>query len=46
MNEWFSFISEVGFPSIVTLILLYRMESKLDQLIQSIDKLPESISYT
>lgn len=46
MNEWFSFISEVGFPTVVTLILLYRMESKLDQLIQSIDKLPGGISNT
>lgn len=36
-------ISEVGFPIVVTLILLYRVEAKLDQVIQSIEKLPEQI---
>lgn len=34
-------ISEVGFPIIVTLYLLYRIESKLDMVVQSIQNLPE-----
>ncbi|WP_218958470.1 MULTISPECIES: YvrJ family protein [Bacillaceae] len=37
------FISEVGFPIIVTLYLLYRIESKLDAVVQSIQSLPERL---
>ncbi|WAA10868.1 YvrJ family protein [Fervidibacillus albus] len=44
MVDMLSFISEVGFPIVVTLILLYRIEGKLDQVVQSIDRLPERIS--
>ncbi|WAA13493.1 YvrJ family protein [Fervidibacillus halotolerans] len=44
MLDVLPFISEVGFPIAVTLILLYRIETKLDQVIQSIDRLPERIS--
>ena len=44
-GEWLSeivpFIGEVGFPIVVTLILLYRIEAKLDQVIQAIDQLPD-----
>lgn len=34
-------ISEVGFPIVVSLYLLYRIESKLDLVVQSIQSLPE-----
>jgi len=34
-------ISEVGFPIVVTLYLLYRIESKLDMVVTSIQNLPE-----
>jgi hypothetical protein len=34
-------ISEVGFPIVVTLYLLYRIESKLDLVVQSIQNLPD-----
>jgi hypothetical protein len=34
-------ISEVGFPIVVTLYLLYRIETKLDLVVQSIQSLPE-----
>jgi hypothetical protein len=34
-------ISEVGFPIVVSLYLLYRIESKLDLVVQSIQNLPE-----
>jgi len=34
-------ISDVGFPIAVTLYLLYRIEAKLDGVIQSIQSLPE-----
>jgi hypothetical protein len=34
-------ISEVGFPIVVTLYLLYRIETKLDMVVQSIQNLPE-----
>lgn len=36
-----SFINEVGFPIVVTLYLLYRIESKLDLVVSSIQSLPE-----
>ncbi|TFE02171.1 YvrJ family protein [Jeotgalibacillus salarius] len=29
MEQWISFISDVGFPIIVTLYLLHRIEAKL-----------------
>jgi hypothetical protein len=38
-----SLISDVGFPVAVTFFLLYRIEEKLDQIIHSIEKLPERI---
>nr|WP_285863421.1 YvrJ family protein [Lederbergia lenta] len=34
------FISEVGFPVVVTFYLLYRIETKLEAVIQSIQSLP------
>ncbi|MFV2047951.1 YvrJ family protein [Metabacillus sp. YM-086] len=43
MEQWISFISEVGFPIIVTLYLLNRIESKLDALNQSIQMLPSQL---
>ncbi|MBS4212772.1 MULTISPECIES: YvrJ family protein [Neobacillus] len=41
MEQIISFINEVGFPIVVTLYLLYRIESKLDLVVQSIQSLPE-----
>ncbi|MGX6443999.1 YvrJ family protein [Neobacillus sp. K501] len=41
MEQLIPFISDVGFPIIVTLYLLYRIESKLDLVVQSIQNLPE-----
>jgi YvrJ protein family len=43
MEQWIPFISEVGFPIIVTLYLLNRIESKLDTLNQSIQMLPSQL---
>lgn len=43
MEQWMSLMGEVGFPIIVTLFLLYRIESKLDTLIKSIQSLPEKL---
>ncbi len=44
MVEWFSFIQDVGFPVVVTLYLLHRIESKLDLVVTSIQKLPDEMS--
>lgn len=44
MGEWLGVISEVGFPIIVTLYLLNRIESKLDTLNHSIQMLPAQLS--
>ena len=43
MEPFISLISEVGFPIAVTLYLLYRIESKLDMVVQSIQGLPERL---
>ncbi len=45
MEQIMPFISEVGFPIAVTLYLLYRIEVKLDMVIQSIQGLPEKIKH-
>ncbi|MFZ7946205.1 YvrJ family protein [Neobacillus sp. 19] len=41
MEQLIPIISQVGFPIVVTLYLLYRIESKLDLVVQSIQTLPE-----
>ena len=43
VEQFIPFISEVGFPIVVTLYLLYRIEVKLDMVVQSIQSLPERI---
>lgn len=40
---WLSVLTEVGFPIAVTFYLLYRIETKLDVLIDSINNLPGQI---
>ncbi|MCA0987188.1 YvrJ family protein [Guptibacillus algicola] len=44
MESWMSLISDVGFPIVVTLYLLHRIEQKLDTLNDTILQLPENIS--
>ncbi|WP_338754950.1 YvrJ family protein [Bacillus sp. FJAT-52991] len=41
--DWINLISEVGFPILITLYLLHRMEAKIDQLTQSIKDLAVSL---
>jgi hypothetical protein len=41
MQELIPLISEVGFPVVVTLYLLYRIEAKLDNVVESIQNLPD-----
>ncbi|ELK44583.1 YvrJ family protein [Halobacillus sp. ACCC02827] len=41
METWLSLMADVGFPVAVTFYLLHRVEGKLDQLIDSIHRLPE-----
>lgn len=43
IDQVLPFISEVGFPIIVTFYLLYRIEAKLESVIQSIQSLPEKM---
>ncbi|RHW40279.1 YvrJ family protein [Neobacillus notoginsengisoli] len=40
MDQIMPIISEVGFPVAVTLYLLYRIETRLDMVVQSIQDLP------
>jgi hypothetical protein len=40
MEQLIPFISDVGFPIVVTLYLLHRIEAKLDNVVQSIQGLP------
>jgi hypothetical protein len=44
MQELIPLISEVGFPIVVTLYLLHRIESKLDNVVQSIQNLPQQLN--
>ncbi|MEL3973512.1 YvrJ family protein [Rossellomorea oryzaecorticis] len=41
MESIIPFISEVGFPIVVTMYLLYRIETKLDAVVSSIQTLPQ-----
>lgn len=43
LDNIMSFINEVGFPIVVSLYLLYRIETKLEAVIQSIQSLPERL---
>lgn len=43
MEQFIPLIGEVGFPIVVTLYLLYRIEAKLDLVVQSIQNLPERL---
>ncbi|MRX72261.1 YvrJ family protein [Bacillus lacus] len=40
MEEWIKVISDTGFPVVVTLFLLHRVENKLDALNVSIQNIP------
>ncbi|WP_099421397.1 YvrJ family protein [Bacillus massilinigeriensis] len=41
--DWVNMIGQVGFPILVSIYLLHRMERKLDQLSQSINDLAMSL---
>lgn len=41
--DWVNMIGQVGFPILVSIYLLHRMERKLDQLSQSIMELAMSL---
>ncbi|MTT32346.1 YvrJ family protein [Terrilactibacillus sp. BCM23-1] len=43
MDQWIAMAKDVGFPIMVTLYLLYRIEGKLDELNRSIQELPASL---
>jgi hypothetical protein len=43
MDQLIPLISDVGFPIVVTLYLLHRIEAKLDSVVQSIQNLPGSL---
>ncbi|MFB4168971.1 YvrJ family protein [Virgibacillus sp. JSM 102003] len=43
METWVSFVTEVGFPIVVTFYLLHRIEGKLNDLIISIQALPSKM---
>lgn len=43
MEQLIPFISDVGFPIVVTLYLLHRIEAKLDSVVQSIQSLPAKL---
>ncbi|WP_455663357.1 YvrJ family protein [Pradoshia sp.] len=44
MDELLLFIKDVGFPIVVTIYLLYRIEGKLEALNTSIQSLPVLLS--
>ncbi|TCS81249.1 YvrJ family protein [Tepidibacillus fermentans] len=44
MEQWIPVIGEVGFPIVITMYLLIRIEGKLEVLSNSISELTNSIS--
>ncbi|KZZ85225.1 YvrJ family protein [Bacillus sp. SJS] len=40
MEQWLQLIGDTGFPIVVTMYLMHRIEGKLDVLIQTIQMLP------
>ncbi|MYL34791.1 YvrJ family protein [Pontibacillus yanchengensis] len=43
MDQWMTWIPEIGFPVVLSFYLLHRMEGKLDMLISSIHSLAGNI---
>lgn len=43
MEDWITFITELGFPIAITFYLLHRIEGKLDMLNETIRTLPEKL---
>ena len=43
MENWVSLMSEVGFPIIITLYLLHRIEKKLEAINDSLIALPHKL---
>ncbi|MEJ9230389.1 YvrJ family protein [Peribacillus butanolivorans] len=43
MDQILPFISDIGFPIIVTLYLLHRIETKLDTLNETLVELPDHL---
>lgn len=43
MEQWLQLIGDTGFPIVVTMYLMHRIEGKLDVLIQTIQMLPVRI---
>ncbi|RFU61521.1 YvrJ family protein [Bacillus sp. V59.32b] len=43
MEQLLPFIGDVGFPIVVTLYLLHRIEAKLDALNETMTNLPNSL---
>ncbi|MGO4889473.1 YvrJ family protein [Anaerobacillus sp. MEB173] len=44
METWIPLLSEYGFPIVVTLYLLHRVEKKLDLVNESVQELPGKIT--
>lgn len=44
MEEWLPLIRDLGFPIVVTLYLLHRIEAKLDLLNNTLMSLPEKLT--
>lgn len=43
MAEWIGVISDVGFPIVITLYLLHRVEQKLDSVIKAVERVEHSV---
>lgn len=43
VEDWITFITELGFPIAITFYLLHRIEGKLDMLNETIRTLPEKL---
>ena len=46
LSSYIDLISNTGFPIVISMYLLNRMEKKLDALVQSIDNLTKNVRPT
>jgi len=45
MEQWWTWISEVGFPIVVTFYLLHRIEQRLDNVTKTLQQLPYHMTF-
>lgn len=45
MEQWWAWISDVGFPIVVTFYLLHRIEKRLDNITKALQHFPYQVTF-